>query len=142
MKLSTTVAALLVLGESNAAAYKETSTRRMRSVKLYSSTLEYEVVDPYIGLPDERREQRSLEAHSMPLTTLELSMPSAAAASVTDQSFSYSLEDSAPAAGDNAVLPVVTAAEATYNSAIKMGCFSVVFVATTVSVIAGVVALM
>lgn len=142
MKLSTTVAALLVLGESNAAAYKETSTRRMRSVKLYSSTLEYEVVDPYIGLPDERREQRSLEAYSMPLTTLEMSMPSLAAASLTDQSFSYSLEDSAPAR-ENAVLPVVTAAEAAYNSAVEMGRSSAVVVTTTtVSVIAGVVALM
>ena len=98
-------------------------------------------MDPYIGLPDERREQRSLEAHSMPLTTLEMSMPSAAAASLTDQSFSYSLEDSTPA-GENAVLPVVTAAEAAYNSAMEMGCSSVAVVATTVSVIAGVVALM
>ena len=113
----------------------------MRSVKLYSSTLEHEVVDPYIGLPDERREKRSLEAHSMPLTTLEMSMPSLAAASLTDQSFSYSLEDSA-LAGENAVLPVVTAAEAAYNSAVEMGRSSVVVVATTVSVIAGVVALM
>ena len=141
MKLSIIVAALLVLGESNAAAHKETSTRRMRSVKLYSSTLEHEVVDPYIGLPDERREQRSLEAHSMPLTTLEMSMPSAAASSLTDQSFSYSLEDSTPA-GENAVLPVVTAAEAAYNSAMEMGCSSAVVVAATVSVIAGVVAVM
>ena len=141
MKLSIIVAALLVLGESNAAAHKETSTRRMRSVKLYSSTLEHEVVDPYIGLPDERREQRSLEAHSMPLTTLEMSMPSAAASSLTDQSFSYSLEDSTPA-GENAVLPVVTAAEAAYNSAREMSCSSAVVVATAVSVIAGVVAVM
>ena len=140
MKLSTTAATLYLLGESYAAAHKGTSTSRMRSVKLYSSTTEHGVVDPYIGLPDERR-QRSLEELSMPVTTLETSMPTTAAR-LTDQSYSYSLQDSAPAA-ENAVLPVavIAAAEAAYNSATMMGHSSIVVAAATiVSAIAGVVA--
>lgn len=137
MKLSTIVATLLLLGESkNAAAHKETSTSRMRSVKLYSSTPQHDAVDPFIGLPDER-EQRGLEAHSMPLITLEMSMPT----SLADQSFSYSLQGSPPA-GENAVLPIVVAAEAAYSSAMMMGRSSAVAAATIVSAVAGVVSLM
>ncbi|KAL7492755.1 hypothetical protein ACHAWT_001768 [Skeletonema menzelii] len=141
MKLSIIVATLLLLGESNAAAPKETSTRRMRSVKLYSSAPQHDIVDPFIGLPDESG-QRGLEVHSMPLsmplTALEMSMPTA---SLTDQSFSYSLEESAPPR-ENEVLPVVAAAESAYNSATVMGRTSAVIAATTVSVISGIVALM
>ena len=119
--------------------HKGTSTSRMRSVKLYSSTTEHGAVDPYIGLPDERR-QRSLDELSMSLTTLEMSMPTIAAR-LTDQSFFYSLQGAAPAA-ENAGLPVavIAAEEEAYNSATMMGHSSVV-AAAIVSAIAGVVAL-
>ena len=143
MKLSATAATLYLLGESYAAAHKGTSTSRMRSVKLYSSTTEHGVVDPYIGLPDERR-QRSLDELTMSLTTLEMSMPTIAAR-LTDQSFFYSLQGAAPAA-ENAGLPVavivIAAAEEAYNSATMMSHSSVVVAAVAiVSAIAGVVAL-
>ena len=142
MKLSTIAATLLLLGES-ATAHKDTSTSRMRSVKLYSSSPQHDVVDPYIGLPDER-EQRSLEELSMPLATLEMSMPTATASFTDDQSFSYSLQGSAPT-GENAVLPsnpVVAAAKASYNSAMMMGHSSVVVTAAAIATaIAGVVVL-
>mmetsp|Transcript_1310 Transcript_1310/g.2006 ORF Transcript_1310/g.2006 Transcript_1310/m.2006 type:complete len:144 (-) Transcript_1310:141-572(-) len=142
MKLSTIAATLLLLGESYATAHKDTSASRMRSVKLYSSSPQHDVVDPYIGLPDER-EQRSLEELSMPLATLEMSMPNATASFTDDQSFSYSLQGSAPT-GENAVLPsnpVVAAAEASYNSAMMMGHSPVVVAAAAATAIAGVVVL-
>ena len=139
MKLSTTAATLLLFGQSYAAAHRETSTSRMRSVKLYSSASEHDVVDPYIGLPDERK-QRSLEELSMSLTTLEMSMTTAPA-SLTDQSFSYLIQGPVPP-GENAVLPaVIAAAEEAYSSAPRMDHFSVEVAATIVSAIVGVVAL-
>ncbi len=142
MKISTTTATLFLIGESYAAAHKSTSTSRKRSIKLYSFKTEHGTVDPYIGLPDERR-QRSLEKLSMPLSTLEMSMPTTAA-SLTDQSFSYALQGSVPAA-ENAVRPVavIAAAEEAYNSATMMGHSSVVVAAAAaiVSAIVGVVAL-
>mmetsp|Transcript_9538 Transcript_9538/g.14574 ORF Transcript_9538/g.14574 Transcript_9538/m.14574 type:complete len:103 (-) Transcript_9538:218-526(-) len=79
----------------------------MRSVKLYSSASEHDVVDPYIGLPDERK-QRSLEELSMSMTTLEMSMTTDPA-SLTDQIFSYSIQGPVPA-GENAVLPLAVVA--------------------------------
>mmetsp|Transcript_10609 Transcript_10609/g.21202 ORF Transcript_10609/g.21202 Transcript_10609/m.21202 type:complete len:143 (+) Transcript_10609:50-478(+) len=137
------IAATLLLWASNATAHKDTSASRMRSVKLYSSSTQHDVVDPYIGLPDER-EQRSLEELSMPLATLEMSMPTATASFTNDQSFSYSLQGFAPTV-ENAVLPsspVVAAAEAAYSRAMMMGRSSVgVTAVAIVTAIAGVVVL-
>ena len=140
MKFSTTTiaATLLLLGESYATAHKDTSASRMRSVKLYSSSPQHDVVDPYIGLPDER-EQRSLEELSMPLATLEMSMPTATASFTDDQSFSYSLQDST-STEESAGLPQRRAEERTYSSAMMTGHSSVVSAATIVSAIAGVAA--
>ena len=112
MKLSTNavVAALLLSWEAYA-SHEETSTRtsttrRMRSVNIYSSTprrneLDKDIVDPYIGLPDES-EQRGLAKHNKPKPsvesvpnpiTLEMSMPTAASVSMSaNQSMSYPLQ--------------------------------------------------
>jgi len=88
----------------------------MRSVKIYSSTPQHneefgkDIVDPYIGLPDER-EQRGLLKHnkpsvveSVPLPTpnLEMSMP--AGTSMPVQSLSYPLKGSTSTA-ENDILP-------------------------------------
>eukprot|EP00984_Skeletonema_dohrnii_P009481 scaffold3624_cov69-Skeletonema_dohrnii-CCMP3373.AAC.2 len=110
MKLSTVAAALLLLSWEAYASHEETSTRttrRMRSVNIYSSTpqrneLDKDIVDPYIGLPDES-EQRGLAKHnkpkpkpsieSAPNPTLEMSMPTAASISMSaHQSLSYLLQ--------------------------------------------------
>ena len=111
MKLSTVAAALLLSWEAYASSHEETltrTTRRMRSVNIYSSTprrneLDKDIVDPYIGLPDES-EQRGLAKHSKPKpkpsvesvpnpTTLEMSMPTAASVSMSaHQSLSYPLQ--------------------------------------------------
>eukprot|EP00984_Skeletonema_dohrnii_P009475 scaffold3623_cov144-Skeletonema_dohrnii-CCMP3373.AAC.3 len=111
MKLSTVAAALLLSSEAYA-SHEETSTRtrtrRMRSINIYSSTpprneLDKDIVDPYIGLPDES-EQRGLAKHNKPKpsvelesvpnpTTLEMSMPTAASVSMSaHQSLSYPLQ--------------------------------------------------
>ena len=112
MKLSTsTVAAALLLSWEAYASHEETSTRtsttrRMRSVNIYSSApkhneLDKDIVDPYIGLPDES-EQRGLAKHNKPKPsvesvpnpiTLEMSMPTAASVSMSaHQSLSYPLQ--------------------------------------------------
>ena len=141
MKLSTIAATLLLLGESYATAHKDTSASRMRSVKLYSSSPQHDVVDPYIGLPDER-EQRSLEELSMPLATLEMSMPTATASFTDDQSFSYSLEDSTSTEKNDVLIRRRAAEEEIYNSAMMVDHSSVfAAVAAIVSAVAGVVAL-
>jgi len=123
MKLSTiatTTATLLLLSSEAYAAHEETSTRtrRMRSVKIYSSTphrneeFGKDIVDPYIGLPDER-EQRGLLKHnkpsvveSVPLPTanLEMSMPTADTSMPAHQSLSYPLKGSTSTA-ENDVIP-------------------------------------
>mmetsp|Transcript_18789 Transcript_18789/g.27871 ORF Transcript_18789/g.27871 Transcript_18789/m.27871 type:complete len:218 (+) Transcript_18789:225-878(+) len=123
MKLSTiatTTATLLLLSSEAYAAHEETSTRtrRMRSVKIYSSTPQHneefgkDIVDPYIGLPDER-EQRGLLKHnkpsvveSVPLPTanLEMSMPTADTSMPAHQSLSYPLKGSTSTA-ENDVIP-------------------------------------
>jgi hypothetical protein len=151
MKLSTIATALILSsGEAYAAPrVVETTKRRMRSAKLYSSTPQRDVefgidiVDPFIGLPDER-EQRGLEELSMSttsVTSLEMSMPTAA--SMTNQmSFSYPLQGPPTSTGEDAAVAtnsVVAAAEGAPNSALMTAHSSVVAVATVVSAIAGVV---
>jgi len=164
MKLSTIAAALLLSSE----AYAAQEVGRMRKVKIYSSStllrnveLGRDVVDPYIGLPDERG-QRGLEKQ-LPVPPIALEM--SPATSLTDQSFSlelsmpatssndknFSLEMSMPATSSNdqsvPYLPVqgganavVAKAESAENSAMTTGHSSVAAVATIVSAIAGVVA--
>ena len=118
--IATTTATLFLLSSEAYAAHEETSTRtrRMRSVKIYSSTPQRneefgkDIVDPYIGLPDER-EQRGLLKHnkpsvveSVPLPTpnLEMSMPTAGTSMPAHQSLSYPLKGSTSTAEDD-VLP-------------------------------------
>ena len=67
MKLSTLAAAALLLSGEAYAQVVETTPRRLRKMNIYSSSslrrdTEFgrDVVDPYLGLPDER-EQRHLE---------------------------------------------------------------------------------
>mmetsp|Transcript_15201 Transcript_15201/g.22912 ORF Transcript_15201/g.22912 Transcript_15201/m.22912 type:complete len:216 (-) Transcript_15201:129-776(-) len=123
MKLSTiaaTTATLFLLSSEAYAAHEETSTRtrRMRSVKIYSSTPQRneefgkDIVDPYIGLPDER-EQRGLLKHNkpsvvesvpLPPPNLEMSMPTAGTSMPAHQSLSYPLKGSTSTAEDD-VLP-------------------------------------
>jgi hypothetical protein len=158
MKLTTNaVVAALFLSSEAYASHEETSTRtrtrRMRSVNIYSSTpqhneLDKDIVDPYMGLPDER-EQRDLKRSkpkkkpkpskgSAPDPVLEMSMPTAAIAPDV-QSFSYSLQDST-STEESAGLPHRRAEERTYNSAMMTGHSSVVSAATIVSAIAGLAA--
>jgi hypothetical protein len=124
MKLSTIAAALLL---SNASAAQ---VGRMRKEKIYSSTpqgnVEFgrdAVVDPYLGLPDERG-QRGLSSMSMS------SMPPVK--SYTDQSMSMSMTYTIAGAQTDTIAGAQTAS----NSA--MTTTSVVAV---VSAIAGIVAL-
>eukprot|EP00984_Skeletonema_dohrnii_P001686 scaffold549_cov150-Skeletonema_dohrnii-CCMP3373.AAC.3 len=123
MKLSTiaaTTATLFLLSSEAYAAHEETSTRtrRMRSVKIYSSTPQRneefgkDIVDPYIGLPDER-EQRGLLKHNkpsvvesvpLPPPNLEMSMPAGTSMPVQSLSLSYPLKETTSTA-ENDVLP-------------------------------------
>jgi hypothetical protein len=145
MKLATIAAALLLSSEANAA-----KVGRNRKVNIYSSKSEVsrETTDPYLGFPDER-EQRSLQEGSV---SLEASMPAEIGSVAIG---SVALEMSMPVAigsigsvaglsmpagegglGANAVVASATSSE---NSAMTMGHSAAV--ATIVSAIAGVVAL-
>jgi hypothetical protein len=148
MKLSTIAAALLLSSE----AYAAQEVGRMRKVKIYSSStllrnveLGRDVVDPYIGLPDERG-QRGLEKQ-LPVPPIALEM--SPATSSNDKSFSLEMSMPATSSNDQSVpyLPVqgganavVAKAESAENSAMTTGHSSVAAVATIVSAIAGVVA--
>ena len=74
MKLSTLAAAALLLSGEAYAQVVETTPRRLRKMNIYSSSslrrdTEFgrDVVDPYLGLPDER-EQRHLENDGVVIT--------------------------------------------------------------------------
>jgi len=156
MKLATIAAALLLSVEANAA-----KVGRNRKVNIYSSKSEFgrETVDPYLGFPDER-EQRSLQEGSV---ALEMSMTAATGSVALEMSTpaaigsvaigSVALEMSMPAAigsmaglsipagegglGANAVVAAAESADS--SSAMTMGHSAAV--ATIVSAIAGVAAL-
>lgn len=80
-KLSTIAAALLLSGEACAQVVKKSKTRRLRKVRIYSPSslrrdveFDRDVIDPYIGLPDER-ELRPRKEHPQPIVAnLEMSM--------------------------------------------------------------------
>ncbi len=111
MKLSTiaTTTTLFLLSGRAYASYEETSThtRRMRSVKIYSSAPQRnaesgkDIVDPYIGLPDEREQRGLVERHKKPsavslpnpISSLEMSMPAGTSMSLS-QSLSNPLKGS------------------------------------------------
>eukprot|EP00986_Skeletonema_menzelii_P011646 scaffold6077_cov75-Skeletonema_menzelii.AAC.5 len=113
MKLSTIPTLLLFLSSE---AYASES-RRMRSVKIYSSTPQRnaefgkDIVDPYIGLPDER-EERGLKKDKNPSTeetlpvlpTLEMSMPSGTSSSMS-MSLSHPPLKGSSSTGENGVVP-------------------------------------
>jgi hypothetical protein len=156
LKLATIATALLLSVEANAA-----KVGRNRKVNIYSSKSEFgrETVDPYLGFPDER-EQRSLQEGSV---ALEMSMPAATGSVALEMSTpaaigsvaigSVALEMSMPAAigsmaglsipageggfGANAVVAAAESADS--SSAMTMGHSAAV--ATIVSAIAGVAAL-
>jgi hypothetical protein len=142
MKLATIAAALLLSSEANAA-----KVGRNRKVNIYSSKSEVsrETTDPYLGFPDER-EQRSLQEGSV---SLEASMPAEIGSVAIG---SVALEMSIPVAvgsmaglsmpageGGLGANAVVASAESSENSAMTVGHSAAV--ATIVSAIAGVVAL-
>jgi len=117
--IATTTATLFLLSSEAYAAHEETSTRtrRMRSVKIYSSTPQRneefgkDVVDPYIGLPDEREQRRLkhnkpsvVESVPLPIPNLEMSMPTADTSMPAHQSLSYPLKGSTSTA-EKDVLP-------------------------------------
>ncbi len=125
MKLSNiaTTTTLLLLSREAYASHEETSThtRRMRSVKIYSSTPQRnpefgikDIVDPYIGLPDERElEQRGFaKRHKKPsavsvpnpIPSLEMSMPAVTSMPSQSQVLSYPLKGST-STKENDVLP-------------------------------------
>mmetsp|Transcript_11827 Transcript_11827/g.18163 ORF Transcript_11827/g.18163 Transcript_11827/m.18163 type:complete len:218 (+) Transcript_11827:161-814(+) len=124
MKLSNiaTTTTLLLLSSEAYASHEETSTHtlRMRSVKIYSSTPQRnpefgkDIVDPYIGLPDERElEQRGLaKRHKKPtavsvpnpIPSLEMSMPAVTSMPSQSQVLSYPLKGST-STKENDVLP-------------------------------------
>lgn len=125
LKLATIATALLLSVEANAA-----KVGRNRKVNIYSSKSEFgrETVDPYLGFPDER-EQRSLQEGSV---ALEMSMPAAIGSMA-----GLSIPAGEGGFGANAVVAAAESADS--SSAMTMGHSAAV--ATIVSAIAGVAAL-
>ena len=102
MKLSTIAATLFLFSQAHASPDVNTSTRRMRSVKLYSSSSQ-KGADTYTGIFGESQQRQRVLKHnskpkpdtteSSPTPTLEMSMPTEASMP-NQQSFSYSQQDS------------------------------------------------
>ena len=103
MKLSTVAATFLLFSQAHASPDVDTSTRRMRSVKLYSSASQ-KGADNYINVLDVSQHRQRVLKHnskpkpdtteSAPIPTLEMSMPTATSMPDQQQSFSYSQQDS------------------------------------------------